>query len=70
MTPEDFIKTWRDNVSTEKSSAQQHFLELCELLEVPKPHHDPAFPPKDYGFEKSVKKPGGESGSADVWRRN
>lgn len=69
MTPEEFIGTWRGNTSTEKESAQQHFLELCELLEVPKPRHDPGFPAKDYGFEKGVKKPGGKPGFVDVWRK-
>jgi hypothetical protein len=69
MTPEDFIKKWKDSDRKERSAAQQHFLDLCDLLEVAKPG-DPAVNPNDYDFEKSVKKPGGESGSADVWKRH
>jgi hypothetical protein len=37
MTPEQFIDKWRGTTRTERSAAQQHFLELCDLLGVPKP---------------------------------
>jgi hypothetical protein len=69
MTPEDFIGKWRDSDRKERAASQQHFLDLCDLLEVKKPG-DPGIDPKDYDFEKSVKKPGGAPGSADVWKRN
>ncbi len=65
MTPEDFIRKWKDSDRKERSAAQQHFLDLCDVLEVAKPG-DPGTNPKDYDFEKSVKKPDGSSGSADV----
>jgi hypothetical protein len=68
MTPEQFIATWRGSTRTERSAAQEHFLGLCELLEVKKPQEeDPrgAF----YTFEKNVLKLDGRPGRADVWRK-
>lgn len=38
MSPQDFIAKWRDAALTERQGAQSHFLDLCELLAVPKPH--------------------------------
>jgi len=32
-----FIEAWKGNSAGEMATAQQHFLELCEALEVPKP---------------------------------
>lgn len=55
MTPETFIAKWRNSTRTERSASQEHFLDLCELLEVKKPQdEDPhgTF----YTFEKSVLK--------------
>ena len=50
----------------ESSNSQQHFLELCDLLDEPRP------PPGDanYCFEKSVQKTTGGKGRADVWKRH
>jgi hypothetical protein len=68
MTPEQFIEKWKASTRTEKSASQEHFLNLCELLEVPKPGDvDPHG--TEYTFEKAVKKPGGGAGSADVWKK-
>jgi type II restriction/modification system DNA methylase subunit YeeA len=69
MTPEDFSAKWRGSTRTERSASQEHFLDLCELLGVKKPQEvDPhgAF----YTFEKSVLKPDGRQGRADVWRKD
>lgn len=68
MTPEEFIARWRDNTRRERSASQQHFLELCEMLEVPKPG-DPGFPADDYDFDKATQKTSGGSGFSDVWKR-
>lgn len=68
MTPEEFIAKWRNSKRTEQQASQQHFLELCELLEVPKPG-DPGHDPEDYDFEKRILKPGGTAGRADVWKK-
>lgn len=69
MTPEEFIRKWRDSERKERAAAQQHFLDLCDLLEVKKPG-DPGIDPRAYDFEKRVRKPGGAAGSADVWKRD
>jgi hypothetical protein len=37
MSPEEFIAKWRGTTRTERSAAQEHFLDLCALLGVPKP---------------------------------
>jgi hypothetical protein len=37
MTPSEFIQKWRDHELSERSAAQQHFCDLCELVEHPKP---------------------------------
>ena len=37
MTPQDFITKWQRANLSERSAAQQHFLDLCELLGQPKP---------------------------------
>ena len=50
----------------ESSNSQQHFLELCDLLDEPRPEPGDA----DYCFEKSVQKTTGGKGRADVWRRH
>ena len=69
MTPEEFIAKWRGSMLTERSASQQHFLDLCELLEVDKPaavdKHG-----TEYTFEKSTKKIGGRQGFADVWKKH
>jgi len=37
MTPQDFIAKWQRANLSERSAAQQHFLDLCDLLGQPKP---------------------------------
>lgn len=64
MTPEQFIERWRSAEGTERALSQTHFLELCDLLDVPKPPQG-----RDYAFEKAVKKPDGSQGYADVWKK-
>ena len=65
MTPEQFIAIWQHNTSNEKSGAQSHFNDLCELLGVDKPRD-----PDNYCFERGAQKSGGGDGWADVWKRN
>src|SRR5574338_1557384 len=62
MTPQAFIAKWRDNALTERQGAQSHFLDLCELLAVPKPHD-----PDRYCFERGALRTGSGRGWADVW---
>src|SRR6266849_471958 len=69
MTPEYFIAKWRGSTRTERSAAQEHFLDLCELLDVPKPG-DVDRHGTEYTFEKTTKKIGGKAGFADVWKKH
>ncbi len=66
FTPQAFEKRWDESTLSERSSYQQHFLDLCEMLHAPKPAEtDPAG--EFYTFEKGVEKTGGGKGFADVW---
>ncbi len=69
MTPQAFIAKWQKVNLSERSACQQHFLDLCELLDQPKPA---AADPEGewYTFEKGVKKTEGGDGWADVWMRD
>ncbi|MBV9859594.1 MAG: class I SAM-dependent DNA methyltransferase [Alphaproteobacteria bacterium] len=68
MTPEQFIDKWRGTTRSERSAAQQHFLELCDMLGVERPPtQGPAV--DDYTFEKQTRKIGDQIGYADVWKR-
>jgi hypothetical protein len=37
MTPQQFIAKWQQVNLSERSACQQHFLDLCDLLNQPKP---------------------------------
>ncbi len=37
MTPREFIAKWKRVDLSERSAAQQHFLDLCDPLGQPKP---------------------------------
>jgi hypothetical protein len=69
MTPQDFIEKWGPGGSAsdlnEEQGAQSHFLDLCELLGVPKPGSA-----SDYRFEEKGTVIGGHTGYADVFMRN
>jgi hypothetical protein len=68
ITPAAFISKWRHVQLTERSASQQHFLDLCEVLEHPKPAQaDPAG--EWFTFERGTDKRGGGRGWADVWKR-
>jgi hypothetical protein len=68
MTPPEFIAKWQKANLPERSAAQQHFLDLCDLLGQPKPA---AADPEGtwYTFERGTHKTGGGDGWADVWLR-
>jgi type II restriction/modification system DNA methylase subunit YeeA len=68
MTPQEFIAKWERVNLTERSAAQQHFLDLCELFDHPKPAEaDPTG--ESFTFEKGAAKHGGGDGWADVWKK-
>ncbi|WP_324260525.1 class I SAM-dependent DNA methyltransferase [Altererythrobacter sp. H2] len=69
MTPAQFIAKWRSAELKERSASQEHFLDLCELLDIEKPAS--ADPKGDwFTFEKGASKTGGGEGWADVWRKH
>jgi hypothetical protein len=68
MTPQEFIRKWKPVALTERATAQEHFLDLCRLLDHPTPAEDD--PTGDrFTFEKGVSKTGGGDGFADVWKK-
>ncbi|MBK9444297.1 MAG: class I SAM-dependent DNA methyltransferase [Comamonadaceae bacterium] len=72
MTPADFIAKWGAPAGVpgpayalnEEQGAQSHFLDLCELLGVPKPGSA-----EGYLFEEKSTIIGGKTGYADVFMR-
>ena len=68
MTPTEFITKWRAAELKERTASQEHFLDLCELLDIEKPASaDPRG--EWFTFEKGASKTGGGEGWADVWRK-
>ncbi|UFN49402.1 class I SAM-dependent DNA methyltransferase [Roseomonas sp. OT10] len=67
MTPDAFVEKWDRNTRPEAAAAKEHFLDLCALLNTPRPNDDPSG--STYAFEKGVTKAGGGNGWADVWKR-
>ena len=68
MNVAEFIAKWRRVDLKERSAAQEHFLDLCELVGHPKPAQaDPTG--ADFCFEKGAAKHGGGDGFADAWKR-
>ena len=50
-TPEAFIALWQGVSASELSTSQSFIINLCELLDVPRPHATPA---QEYMFERPV----------------
>lgn len=68
MTVHEFITKWRRATLGEKQAAQEHFLDLCELLGHPKPADvDPHG--ESFCFERGASKTKGGDGWADVWKK-
>lgn len=63
----EFVRKWRDVDLTEKSASQQHFLDLCELLDHPKPAEMDKTG-ESFTFEKGAAKRSGGEGWADAWK--
>ena len=69
MTPYRFIAKWRASELMERSAAQEHFIDLCRLLDEPTPAEvDPTG--ERYCFERGARKDTGGDGWADVWKRH
>ena len=68
MTPQAFIAKWQNSQLKERAAAQEHFLDICRMLDEPTPAEvDPTG--KDYGFEVGASKTTGGNGFADVFKR-
>ena len=64
----EFIERWKASELSERSAAQSHFNDLCDVLG--QPHPAAADPTGDtFTFEKHVSKLRGGKGYADVWKR-
>ncbi len=69
MTPGEFIAKWRASELKERSASQEHFIDLCRLLDEPTPAEaDPTG--EQYCFERGARKDTGGDGWADVWKRH
>ena len=68
MTPREFIYKWSKSTLKERSASQEHFIDLCGLLDQQTPAT--ADPHGNwYTFDRGAKKPDGSDGWADVWKR-
>jgi len=68
MTPTEFIAKWQANTRAERAASQEHFIDLCRLLDEDTPNTDPSG--ANYAFEKGASKATGRDGWADVWRKD
>jgi type II restriction/modification system DNA methylase subunit YeeA len=66
LTPHEFVQKWRGDTRKERSVSQEHFIDLCRLIdhETPGDNRDGTLV-----FEAGVGKSGGGQGWADVWKR-
>jgi type II restriction/modification system DNA methylase subunit YeeA len=65
MIPSDFVQKWAASKGSERAASQEHFIDLCRLLDEQTPNE--ADPNGDfYAFEKGAKTLDGD-GFADVW---
>ncbi len=69
VTPDEFVAKWAPNAGRERSSSQEHFIDLCHMLGVPTPNDADPTAKDEYAFEKGASKTGGGDGWADVWKR-
>ena len=69
MTISEFIAKWRKVDLKERSAAQEHFIDLCNVFDHPTPAaSDPTG--ATFCFEKGAAKQGGGDGFADVWKKD
>src|SRR5271166_5473423 len=69
LTALEFVTRWKPITLTERAAAQSHFIDLCEVLELP--HPVAADQTGDtFTFEKRVSTLSGGKGFADVWKRD
>jgi hypothetical protein len=66
LTPQVFAAKWRGDTRKERSVSQEHFIDLCRLLDHPTPGDS-----RDgsLAFEEGASKQRGGQGWADVWKK-
>ena len=68
MTPQEFVAKWRSATLKERSASQEHFIDLCRLVQHPTPAEDDPTGQR-FTFEAGADKLGGGQGWADVWKK-
>ncbi len=69
MGPSEFAAKWTGSQRNERAAAQEHFIDLCRMLDVQTPNEaDPNG--TWYAFEVGAGKVGGGDGFADVWKKS
>lgn len=64
----EFVTRWKASSLSERSASHGHFIDLCEVLEHPRPAAIDVTG-ESFTFEKHVSKTRGGKGFADVWKR-
>src|SRR5206468_5944557 len=64
----EFVARWQRSTLSERSAAQSHFIDLCDVLDQRRPAEVDQ-EGNNYTFEKGVAKTSGGDGFADVWMR-
>src|ERR1039458_5342778 len=65
----EFTERWKASTLSERSAAQTHFIDLCEVLGQPHPAAQDQTG-ENYTFEKHVSTNDDGKGFADVWKRD
>ena len=68
MTAQDFIHKWRPAQLRERQASQEHFIDLCRLLDEPTPAEVDS-EGISYCFDYGAAKTRGDKGFADVWKK-
>src|SRR5689334_20872836 len=68
LTLPEFVARWKASQLTERSAAQSHFIDLCEVLGEQRPAAVDQTG-ESYTFEKGVTTTDDKDGWADVWKR-
>ena len=68
LTPQTFVAKWRKTTLKESAAANEHFLDLCQLVDHPTPASVDAEGTM-FTFEYGAAKLGGGQGFADVFKR-
>jgi len=68
VTPHNFVDKWQSAALKERAAAQEHFLDLCALVNHPTPAQDDPTGER-FAFEAGAAKQTGGQGWADVWKK-